>query len=104
MNSLVWIAFDLGIRGDYEAPFQFFDWHDAKECGDSLALIRFEWTSDLLAELQAEIAKSVKFDKRSRVNAIYPNANGNYAGRFIVGSEKSPLVRICVNRTGRCCG
>jgi len=33
MKKLIWIAFDLGVRGDYDGIYEFLDTHEAKECG-----------------------------------------------------------------------
>ena len=90
MKSIVWIAYDLGVRGDYESLFQFLDSHNAKECGDNLAVMRYEWKKDLIAELQKEIVQAVKFDGRGRVYLIYPGAKGSYKGRFLKGGRKIP--------------
>lgn len=90
MRALVWISFDLGIRGDFEGMYHFLDDHEAKECGDSIATFRFEYKKDLLAELLKELKANVTFDRRSRVYAIYSNANGKISGKFLIGKRKVP--------------
>ena len=38
-KQVIWISFDLGIRGDYENLYAWLDEHGAKECGDNFASI-----------------------------------------------------------------
>ncbi len=90
MQKGIWLSFDLGVRGDYEGMYEFLDVHDAKECGDSVALIQYEFRNDLLSELKKDLARAVEIGKRSRVYVIYPNAQGKYKGRFLFGGRKSP--------------
>src|SRR5947209_9892773 len=90
MRVLVWIAFDLGVRGDYEGMYEFLDAHSAKECGDNLGALTFEYNNDLVKELTKELRKAVQFDKRSRVYLIFPGENKAYKGRFIIGKRKAP--------------
>jgi len=84
----VWISFDLGVRGDYEGIYQFLDAHGAKECGDSLGFLLFEFKKDLLAELKRDLANSVTMDKRTRIYVIFPDENGVHKGRFITGGRR----------------
>jgi hypothetical protein len=86
--KLIWIAFDLGVRGDYEGIYEFLDRHEAKECGDSVAVFQYEFKRDPVAELKRELSDAVKFDRRSRVYVIFPDKAGKYKGRFIVGGRK----------------
>lgn len=88
MRNAIWISYDLGVRGDYEGIYAFFDANDAKECGDSTAFLKFDYESDLLEELKAEIEECVTLDRRSRVYVMFPAANGKYKGRFIIGRRK----------------
>lgn len=90
IKALIWVAFDLGVRGDYEGMYDFFDTHEAKECGDSVAVLRYEFKKDLVAELKKDLAKSVKLDRRSRVYLMFPDDKGKYKGRFIEGRRKRP--------------
>jgi hypothetical protein len=90
MKKGIWLTFDLGVRGDYESMYEFLDTHGAKECGDSVALLQYEFRNDLLAELKKELARCVEFDRRARVYVIYPAAQGKYKGRFLFGGRKSP--------------
>jgi hypothetical protein len=88
MKSLIWISFDLGIQGDYDGIYSFLDSLGARECGDSVGVIQFEFKRDLLAELKGALSKAVNLDKRSRVYVIFPDDKGKYKGRFLVGGRK----------------
>lgn len=89
MKALVWMSFDLGVRGDFDGMYLFLGEHNAKECGDSLASFWFEYKKTIPTELTEKLKKSVSFDRRSRVYAIYPK-EGKVVGKFIVGSRRLP--------------
>ena len=89
MQALVWLAFDLGIRGDLEGIYQFLGEHDAKECGGNMGTFKFTYNEDIPTELTQQLKNVVKFDKRSRVYVIYPRA-GKSVAKFIIGSRRSP--------------
>lgn len=89
-ESTVWLSFDLGVRGDYENLYGWLDSHAAKECGDSVAVFRYAWKEDLARELEAELSKAVKFDKRTRVYLIYRDRKmEKNRGKFIVGGRRA---------------
>jgi hypothetical protein len=89
MRVLIWLSFDLGVRGDFEGMYQFLGEHEAKECGDSMGAFWFEYKKDLLAELTKKLKDTVEFDKRSRVYVIYPKEH-RHVGKFIIGVRRSP--------------
>lgn len=90
MKTLIWITFDLGVRGDYEGMYEFLDTYAAKECGDSAAALLFEFGNNLIAELNQQLAAAVTLDKKSRIYVVFPDDKGKYKGRFIVGRRKRP--------------
>jgi hypothetical protein len=55
MKSIIWLSFDLGVRGDYEGLYEFLDTHGAKECGDSLGFMNYEFKKDLITELEKDL-------------------------------------------------
>jgi len=87
MKTLIWISYDLGVRGDYEGIYTFLDTYDARECDDSIAVLSFEYEDDLIAELKAEIQKYVDLQPRSRVY-VFSRDDKRYKGRFIFGRRK----------------
>lgn len=87
----IWISYDLGVRGDYEGLYTWLDKHKAKECGDSLALLNYEYADSLLKSLKEDLSNSVRFDKRTRIYVIYRNKDTKkMKGVFIYGGRKSP--------------
>ena len=46
-----WLSYDLGLSGDYNSMYIWLDNHKAKECGDSLAVFKFDYDNDFIAEI-----------------------------------------------------
>jgi hypothetical protein len=51
------VCFDLGVRGDYEGLYAWLDDHDVKECGASVAYLKYSYKTDFLAELRQELER-----------------------------------------------
>ena len=91
MKSAIWIAYDLGVRGDYEGMYAWLDEHGAKECSGNLAYINFEYKKDLLKELKADLGGAVTTNKRSRLYAIHLDpTTKKMKGKFLFGGRKAP--------------
>jgi hypothetical protein len=88
MKKLIWLSFDLGIKGDYEGMYRWLDAHKASECGDSTAAFYYEYTGDLKTSLKTDIETAIEIDKKSRIYLIYQA--GKTKGSFIIGERKSP--------------
>ena len=88
-HTSVWISYDLGIRGDYQGLYAWLDSHKAKECGDSVALLKFQHTGPLHERLKAELKTKLETDKRTRIYVIYQDANNRVVGRFLFGGRRS---------------
>lgn len=89
MKTRIWISFDLGVRGDYESMYEFLDSRHARECGDGVATLDYEFESDLPAELEQEMTSCVTVDRKSRIYVIFKE-EGKLKGRFLVGRRKQP--------------
>lgn len=88
--SLIWISFDLGVRGDYEGFYTWLDQNDAKECGDSVAVIKYEYSKDLLGTLEKDLRKSIETTKKTRVYVMYKDPKTKrIKGKFIIGGRKA---------------
>ncbi len=87
MKKTVWLSFDLAIGGDYESLYAWLDDHQAKECGDGLAVIEFNADGDLLDALKEDLSKQVNFSKKDRVYAVWRDVDKT-RGRFLVGKRK----------------
>lgn len=91
-KKLVWLSFDLGVKGDYDGLYSWLDSKGAKECGLNLAVFTFVFEEELLPEIVAEIKANVKLrPKTDRLYLIYldPPAN-RMRGTFLFGKRKTP--------------
>lgn len=87
----VWLSYDLGFRGDYEALYAWLDDHKAKECGDNLAYFRFDCEGNIFQALKSELSKVISLDKSSRIYAmckVEGEEKGRFQGRFVVGRRR----------------
>lgn len=73
-----WLSFDLGLRGNYEALYEWLDNMEAKECGENMATFVTEKTID---KIKKELSKLLGENAR-----IYIIRNGS--GKFILGKRK----------------
>ena len=71
--------------------YAWLDEHQAKECGDSLAFLNYEYPDSLLDTLTADLQSSVQITKRTRIYVIYrEQATKKMKGTFIFGGRKAP--------------
>lgn len=90
MISTVWISYDLGVRGDYEGLYAWLDDYGAKECGDSIALLKYSHGDELIEEIKSDLQASVEINKRTRIYVIYRDRSTNKnKGKFIFGKRKA---------------
>jgi len=91
MKSAIWVSYDLGVRGDYEALYAWLDDHEAKECGNNLAFFNYEYPHSLLDTLTTEIRATLEITKQTRIYVIYRDRETTkIKGSFIVGNRKQP--------------
>ena len=91
MQKTIWLSFDLGIRGDYEGIYTWLDDHQAKECGDNIAVLKYDFSVALLDDLKSDISRSIELTKKSRIYVIWrDDTTKKMKGRFICGTRKSP--------------
>lgn len=89
-QELIWLSYDLGIQGDYEGIYKWLDMHGAKECGDSLAFIHYEYDGDdLLKRLKSDLNDSFNIDNKTRIYVVRLNSKNEISGKFIFGSRKN---------------
>ncbi|MCY4439501.1 MAG: hypothetical protein OXE53_04750 [Deltaproteobacteria bacterium] len=84
MKSTIWLSYDLGVNGDYEGMYSWLDSHDARECGSSVAFLKYAHDGDLATALKEDIRAAVSLDKRSRIYVIH-----DHKGRYLFGRRKS---------------
>ena|SRR5437762_3075195 len=91
MKSTIWISYDLGVRGDYESLYTWLDSHKAKECGDSLAVLTYEYQGELLKTLKTGLRKAITVDKRTRIYVVHRDkASTKVKGDFLFGGRRVP--------------
>jgi hypothetical protein len=89
MQRLIWISYDLGVKGDYEGLFAWLDDHKAKECV-GLALIRYDCDADLIQCLKEDIGNAIEVNKRTRIYVVWQDPKTEKAkGRFIFGGRRA---------------
>ena len=64
MEKAIWLSFDLGVKGDYESLYAWLDNHEAIECGDGTAFLKYEVgkngsSEQLLKKLQKDLKSAV---------------------------------------------
>jgi hypothetical protein len=82
--SLIWLAFDLGVQGDYEALYAWLDERKAKECGENVAVLSFGHRGDLRTVLTKSLKK---FGPRARVYVVQGKKDGGTVGAFLIGKR-----------------
>lgn len=102
MRKWIWLSYDLGVTGDYEALYQWLDGHGARECGDSVAAINYEYSG---ADVFDVVAKELRrhLGKTPAGSRIYMGASegGKAPGRFLVGRRRpAPWAGYRVTHTG----
>jgi len=92
MKQSIWISYDLGIKGDYPGLYRWLDSHKAKECGNIIAFLSYEYKSNLIKEIIVDLKKAIEFKNGDRVYIVYTESKEgkqHSLGRFIVGNRKS---------------
>ena len=87
-TQLIWISYDLGPNGDYESLYYWLDQNNARECGDSIAALKYEYEDNLLEELKDDLKENVELKERDRIYLVYKHENDKYIGKFIFGRRK----------------
>jgi len=99
-KEAVWIAYDLGLDGDYENLFHWLDVHEAKECGPNLAFFLHEYGDELPMQLLGDMQKSIEIRPKDRIYAVWARS-GQAIGLFLTGGRKqSPWAGYAVKETG----
>lgn len=89
-TSTIWISYDLGVRGDYEGLYAWLDEHDAKECGDSLAVLKYEHAGDLLTAVKQDLEGAVGVNNKTRIYVIHREPETKLMkGRFVIGGRRA---------------
>ncbi|MBI4645118.1 MAG: hypothetical protein HY738_00635 [Bacteroidia bacterium] len=83
----LWISFDLGVNGNYEAMYRWLDNHGALECGDNFAFIpKYKYQGIVLDYLRRDIERNIRL--RKGVDRIYMFSSSPLKASFVVGNRK----------------
>jgi hypothetical protein len=89
MQHLVYLSYDLGVKGDYESLYRWLDEHEAKECGDSVACFKYDAGDDVQQKISEDIKEHVDIDpKKHRVYLVWREGD-KLRGKFLFGSRHS---------------
>jgi len=84
-----WMSFDLGIRGDYENLYRWLDTYKARECGNNLAVFKFQASDDYIEAITIDLKENVDFKDNDRIYLIYKDDSEDLIkGKFIIGKRK----------------
>ena len=87
-SKTFWLSYDLGLKGDYEGLYQWLDGHQAKECGNALAVFKRDVSGGTFVEdIKRDLTDSIKFKDSDRIYLIWRDGKLN-KGKFIVGGRK----------------
>lgn len=92
MKQAIWISYDLGIKGDYPGLYRWLDLHKAKECGNSCAYLKYEFTDDIRTELKADLERNISFNPGDRIYVVISvihQGKEQYLGQFLFGNRKA---------------
>lgn len=103
MKKKIFLSYDLNIQGDYNNLYKWLDAHQAKECGDSLCFLVYDFkgvekndstesTSAMLNEIKQDLKSNVSFGNSDRVymiSELFYNGGEQLAGAWLVGGRKA---------------
>ena len=86
-TTKLWISFDLGANGDYEAMYRWLDNQHALECGDNFAFIpKYKFEGDIRTYLKRDLIKNIKL--RKPMDRVYMFSTAPLKAAFVVGGRK----------------
>ncbi len=85
---MLWISYDLGVKGDYEGLYAWLENHEAQECGNSLATLQYEYTADLVDEIQKDLSECMSLARHDRIYMIW-REDSKIKGKFLFGKRKA---------------
>ena len=98
-KKAIWISYDLGIKGDFPGLYAWLDNNEAKEAGNSIAFLKYEFPGTdekLLSVLKKDLEKHVVLKPGDRIYVVRMRLEKGVqkiSGKFIVGNRKaSPWI------------
>ena len=84
MKQTIWLSCDLNLRGDYKSLYAWLNENDARECGDSLAVLQYEYSNDLVQEITRDLTNAVPDIASARVYLFFRDPETHrMKGRFL---------------------
>ncbi|MFZ3058929.1 MAG: hypothetical protein WA102_04235 [Candidatus Methanoperedens sp.] len=98
-KKAMWLVYDFDIGGDYEGLYKWLDIREAKECGNGVAFLYFEYKNNFYPELKKSLGQ-IKFKNRDRIYVIYKEPK-RMRGKWVHGGrKKTPWAGYAVTDTG----
>lgn len=94
-KKAIWISYDLGIKGDFPGLYAWLDNQDAKEAGNSIAFLNYEFSgsdNQLLSKLKKDLEENVDFKPGDRIYVVRmrtDNGAQKISGKFIIGKRRA---------------
>lgn len=86
----IWLSYDMGIPGDYEALYTWLDLHAAIVCGRCFAFLNYSYENDLKRELADELRRTFELSTRATFYIVYADAQDQKVkGTFVIGRRRS---------------
>lgn len=96
MNKTIWISFDFGLKGDYQNLYTWLDNHNALECGQNLACLKYPYSKGIsdgfsfFELLKKDITESIKLSKTDKLYVIYKDPDtSKMKGKWLNGTRKA---------------
>ena len=103
MKKKIYLSYDLSIQGDYNNLYKWLDAHQAKECGDSVCLLLYEFagiekndtdesSAEMLRILKQDLSENVTFGNSDRIymmGDLYYQTGEKLVGAWVIGSRKA---------------
>jgi hypothetical protein len=87
-KKTMWLVYDFDLGGDFEGLYKWLDSRGARECGNGVALLKFEFEKNFFTELKQSFEKSVTIRKKDRIYIIYKDIKKKLRGKFLSGERK----------------
>lgn len=88
MHDRIWISADLAAGQDYKKLNRWLSDHEAKECGNGLFTLFYEYQRDLVSELRSELTGLLRPFPCDRLYLIYKDPeDGEVTGLFLFGER-----------------
>jgi len=95
-NIAIWLSYDLGVSGDFQGLYSWLDDHEATECGNSMAFLKFNYPASVSNDAQldefikTDLDEKVKFAPTNRIYIIRKSIDKQKTiGNYLVGKRKA---------------